>query len=164
MKNIVIEVLNPEHGKKVIEYFKSLGVNTGDFTGLSTKKVSPYHYYGVIHGRFSNYCLSDVKIYGAKVITLPEENTYPKVMYVSNRPISLKNTSDLKKRVVFMEKNDKYLAWINAETLEGAEKINSTSAWNYALDIPKEPVVKEITIEEIAKLLNMDPTKIRIKK
>lgn len=36
MDNVVIKVLNREHGKKVIQYFKDNGVDTKDYDGTVT--------------------------------------------------------------------------------------------------------------------------------
>ena len=38
MRNQVIEVLDREHGKKVIEYWKSRGVDTKDMDGSNTRE------------------------------------------------------------------------------------------------------------------------------
>ena len=47
MKNQVIEVLNKEHGRKVIEYWKSRGVNTLGMNGSFTKENGEEErYYG----------------------------------------------------------------------------------------------------------------------
>ena len=56
MKNQVIEVLNKEHGKKVIEYWKSRGVDTVNRDGTCTRCGSHQNrYYGFIDGEFNNY-------------------------------------------------------------------------------------------------------------
>jgi hypothetical protein len=63
MKNQCIKVLNEEHGKKVIEYFKSLGVDTeckGDLTG---------RYYGIFYEGLNFYN----EPYESEVIELPIE-------------------------------------------------------------------------------------------
>ena len=73
MKNQVIEVLNEEHGKKVIQYWKDRGVDTLDFTGMCTMEVGDtFRYYGVINEYFDNYSMEHVKSYNAEIITLPE--------------------------------------------------------------------------------------------
>ena len=74
------------------------------------------------------------------------ENVYPKVMFVSN------NGDDWKKRVVFMEKCGKYLAWHDVETLEGAEKACGVWTWDYAKDLEPTPEEKLLSrLEEIEK-------------
>ena len=61
MKNQVIEVINKEHGKKVIEYWKSRGVETGCIGGLYTKVGGEkYRYYGVINCIFDCYSIENV--------------------------------------------------------------------------------------------------------
>jgi hypothetical protein len=74
MNNTVIKVLNAEHGKKVIEWWKSQGVDTGDYKG-STSEEEGFNciYFGVINGKFSNYFIETVKHDNAKIIELPEE-------------------------------------------------------------------------------------------
>lgn len=85
MKNQVIEVLDKEHGKKVIEYWKSQGVNTDGYVGGCTLKgCSPFRYYGVINGEFCGYSIEIVKNLNAEIIELPEEKTFPRVMLVSD--------------------------------------------------------------------------------
>lgn len=58
--------------------------------------------------------------------------TYPKVMMVSNSGV------DWCKRVVFMEKCGRFLAWGGAETIEDAERSSSVKTWYYAKEIKLE--------------------------
>ena len=51
------------------------------------------------------------------------------------------------KRVVFMKKCDRYLAWIDAETIEESEDIYKTTSWRYAKEFPEKI---EITKSQIA--------------
>lgn len=56
INNTVIEVLDIEHGKKVIQYFKSQDIDTKRYIGSNTKQDGESHrYYGVIGGHFDNY-------------------------------------------------------------------------------------------------------------
>jgi hypothetical protein len=74
MKNQVIKCLTPEHGKKILDYWKSKGVDTSDKTGTSCESDNhPWIYYGVISGRFENYSYNDVKFSNAEIIELPDE-------------------------------------------------------------------------------------------
>jgi len=93
MNNKVIKVLDIEHGKKVIEFWKQYcdtGVLRGDTIG---------DYYGVINGKFDFWTFDEVRKYNAEIIELPEERAYPRVMLVSDDKMTWG------KRVVFMEKN-----------------------------------------------------------
>lgn len=90
----------------------------------------------------------------------PKTKEYPRVMMVSNSPIDGKDIGF--KRVVFMEKNGKYLAWICAETLEEAEKEVEIIAWDCAKEI-EEPTKVVLTLEQIAEKFNLDPSLIEIK-
>jgi len=87
-----------------------------------------------------------------------DTKTYPRVMEVSN----FENFSNPKTRVVFMEKNGKYLAWSNASTLEEAEKTFIVAYWPYAREVA--PIVN-LTAEDISagKGVGVDPKLIRFK-
>jgi hypothetical protein len=67
-ENEVIKVLDIEHGKKVIEYWKGKGVDTENYRGSAAG-----YYYGVINGEFNNFNDAYVTNSKAKIITLPEE-------------------------------------------------------------------------------------------
>lgn len=96
-----------------------------------------------------------------------KEKTFPRVMYVSDNVITPKLISEgaVNKRVVFMKKNNKFLAWM-ADTLEKAEKELNTNYWNYAIDIDETNEIVELTIEDISKGkgVGIPPHLIRIKK
>ena len=147
MNNKVIKVLDREHGKKVIKFFKQY-CDTRGFVGNSYGD-----YYGIINGEFGFWSIGEIRQYNAEIIELPEEKTYPRVMLVSDDKI------DWKKRVVFMEKKEGFLAWKYAETLEEAEKIEGTSFWKYT----KELEYIEVTLEEIAKWKGVHKEQIIIK-
>ena len=143
MKNQVIEVLNKEHGKKVIEYWKSKGVDTGDVNGSCNKADNDrFRYYGLINNCFSEYSIEYCESFNAEIIELPEEKNYPKFMMVSD------DSENWHKRVVLMYKNGRYLAWNNAETFEEAEKEMILTPWRFAKDI-EEPKEFTITLSDI---------------
>ena len=147
MKNQVIEVLNKEHGKKVIEYWKSKGADVEGFDGNQTREDdSEFRFYGVINGEFNNYRQKSIHLYKAKIIELPtesskEENTFPRVMLVSD------DGDSWNKRVVIMKKCDIYISWVNAETIEGSERIYKTAYWRYARELHEKV---ELTKSQIA--------------
>lgn len=85
-----------------------------------------------------------------------KQSEYPRVMLVSQ------NNMYFDKRVVFMEKNGKYLAWESVETLEEAENSTNVATWSYAKDIEPEPI--ELTIDEIAEKFGIKPEQVKIKK
>ena len=148
MNNKVIKVLDREHGKKVIEFWKQY-CDTMVFEGTDIG-----YYYGIINGEFDIWSDTEVRRYNAEIIELPEEKTYPRVMLVSDDKMTWG------KRVVFMEKCGGFLAWAFAETLEEAEKSTSTTFWKYAKEI--EPI--QVTLEEIAKWKRVHKEQIIIKK
>ena len=67
------------------------------------------------------------------------KTSYPKVMMVGySYPLT-------RKRVVFMEKCGKFLAWENADNLKDAENVISVIPWKYAEDIkPENPQKQEL--------------------
>ena len=143
MKNQVIEVLNKEHGKKVIEYWKSRGVDTsGAYGSLTKEDCEEFRYYGVINNRFNCYTIEFVRKCNAKIIELPkEEKQFPRVMLVSD------DGNSWNKRVVLMKKCDKYISWVDAETIEESEIIYKTKYWRYAKELTEKV---EITKSQIA--------------
>ena len=148
MNNKVIKVLNEEHGKRVIDFWKKY-CNTRNLKGYNTDC-----YYGIIKGRFNVWTIEEIRKHNAEIIELPEEKTYPRVMLVSDNKISWDN-----RRVVFMEKCGGFLAWVDAETLEEAENATDTCFWKYAKEI--KPI--EVTLEEIAKWKGTSKERIIIK-
>lgn len=92
--NHVIEVLDLEHGKKVIEWWKSQGVDTKRYLGTDTKENNDlYRFYGLIHGKFEkfskNYCFG---LYDVHIITLPDENVNN--MFSVGQVVKFKNCYD----------------------------------------------------------------------
>ena len=148
MNNKVIKVLDGEHGKRVIEFFKQY-CDTGKLEGTRIG-----NYYGIINGEFDIWRIEDLVRASAEIIELPEEKTYPRVMLVSHDNIDWDN-----KRVVFMEKCGGYLAWANAETLDEAEEARGTRFWEYAKEF--EPI--EVTLDEIAEWKGVSKEQITIK-
>lgn len=74
MENQVIKVLNKEHGKKVIQYWKDRGVDTRDHKGvINEKDCDTSIYYGVINDKYNNYSLKEVQYKNAEIIELPNE-------------------------------------------------------------------------------------------
>mgnify|MGYP001340297237 CR=1 FL=1 len=146
--NTAILATNAEHAKKIIQFYGNKQYNITGYSG----NISVPTFYGVISDKFSIYNNSDMASSNIKIIELPLE--YPKVMMVNN------GGDVWAKRVVFMEKNNKYITWVDAETLEDAERTCNTLTWSYAKEVEEETT--EITIEEIAKLLNKPKHLIKI--
>lgn len=69
----------------------------------------------------------------------PKTSQYPKVMMVGDSyPLT-------RKRVVFMEKCGKFIAWSKAETLEDTENTPYVVVWSFAEDIkPENPQKQEL--------------------
>ena len=143
--------------RKVLKY--AFPLDTGNTTGL-----------------YLNYSASNKKDYwtGADTPNLPShsvkeflkpESEYPKVMKVSNKPIeTLKYFENANTRVVFMEKCGKFIAWLDADTIEKSENITSTVSWNYAVDLDWQPEEEtkplKLTMEQIAQKFNAEKIEI----
>ena len=170
MKNQVIEVLNREHGKKVIEYWESRGVDTKDMDGSNTKeKGIPTRYYGVIDDMFDCYTIEYVYRYNAEIIELPkEEKTFPRVMLVSNKPIKGSNYG-IKQLVISIVDGiaisvggTQYSIELYYQDLkeEKANPIFLLYPWRYAKDLPEKV---ELTKSEIAERFGISIDQLVIK-
>ena len=156
MKNKVIEVLDREHWKKVLEYWKSKGIDTSRMLGISTKKGGYLcRYYGVIDGCFYCYSEREAAENNAEIIELPkEEKPFPRVMLVSD------DGDFWYKRVVLMQKCDRFLAWNNAETIEESECVFGILPWRYAKELSEKV---ELTKSEIAEKFGVSVDQLVIK-
>ena len=85
---------------------------------------------------------------------------YPKVMEVSND----KYFGNSCIRVVFAEKQNRYVAWNGAETIKDSETIFHCYSWKYAREIQPEKKKTRLTMEDIAKLANIDVKDLEIVK
>lgn len=86
-----------------------------------------------------------------------QANEYPKVMEVSNNNVSWQ------KRVVFMEKNGNFLAWVDAKSIEEAENEIYTYTWGFAREIQPVPTL-ELKLDEIADKFGVSVDRLKIKK
>lgn len=80
MNNKVIKVLTAEHGKQVIEFWKSQGINTRGFSGFRNM-IDNYTriYYGFVDGVFDSYSLDYVINGKAEIIELPSKTESPNI-------------------------------------------------------------------------------------
>ena len=157
MKNQVIEVLDKEHGKKVIEYWKSKGVDTMGMCGSFTKEDRESScYYGVINDMFGRFSIGFVREHNTEIIELPkEENSFPRVMLVSNKPIK-GNNDGIKQLVISIVDGiaisvggtqyslEQYYQDLKEEK---ANPIFRLYPWRYAKELPEKV---ELTKSEIA--------------
>ena len=178
MKNQVIEVINKEHGKKVIEYWKSQGFDVGAFSGNQTREDdSEFRFYGVINGEFDNYRRKSVYLYKAKIIELPddfqngltseqtrkainimskgiglEDRPFPKPMIVSMFPFG-NSAYNAKTRVVVAAGNGYAVGVDYCESLDDyikrqKENTLSYTLWKYHQEIPNKIVISKAEIAE----------------
>ena len=83
MKNQVIKNETRETGKKIIEYWKSRGIDTRGLKGIKCAENNDICiYYGIINDCFNNYDVSVVKANDVEIIELPKEKTFPREMLV----------------------------------------------------------------------------------
>ena len=72
MKNQVIKVLTKAHGKVVVAYWKSVGINVLGHSGILNEKNRCINiYYGVINGCFESYSFKEVEKANAEIIEIP---------------------------------------------------------------------------------------------
>lgn len=156
MRNEVIKAVKRGDGAKIIAWFKKkypdLQTNCDGIN--SEEDGDKSFFYGYLNDGFDVYNYATVTMNKAEILPMPSD--YPKLMLVS------KSGNCWPKRVVFMEKNGKFLGWEGAESFEEAENVTSVSVWNFAKDI-EEPVITEVTLEEVAKLMGKKVEEIRIK-
>ncbi len=76
MKNTAIEVLDREHGEKVIKFLESISRNPRGLVGSSTKiDGSNYRFYGIDEkGIIESFSEREIKERGIKIIKLPTKN------------------------------------------------------------------------------------------
>jgi hypothetical protein len=178
MKNQVIEVLNKEHGKKVIEYWKSRGVDTMAMSGSFTREDGEEsRYYGVIKNDFDCYTLKLVRRYNAEIIELPsdftneltseqtkksidlmskgnglEDRPFPKPMLVSMFPFG-NSAYNVKTRVVVAAGNGYAVGVDSCESLDDyikrqKENTLSYTLWKYHQEIPNKVIISKAEIAE----------------
>ena len=154
MKNQVIEVLDKEHGKKVIEYWKSKGVDTMGMCGSFTKEDGEKcRYYGVIDGCFDCYSERQAAENNAEIIELPkEENSFPRVMLVSVFPFG--NSAYYAKTRVVVAAGNGYAVGVDyCESLDDyimlqkAHKLSYT-LWKCHQEIPNKTIIRKSEIAE----------------
>ena len=134
--NTYIKSVKKEDGPKIVEFYKEHGFNTHALKGGDNEENGDYCiYYGVNNkGYFDNRSITMINNAGAKILTLEEANAlvsekqFPRVMLVSHD----NDITTSYKRVVFMKKNNKYMAWRYAETIKESEETLNTVAWSYA--------------------------------
>ena len=129
-----------------------------------SKGFTKYYFVSEDKNYWSLYDTTNLPSHSVKEFLKPESE-YPKVMKVSNQPIKTKE--DFKyanKRVVFMKKNDRFIAWFDADTIEKSENITSTTNWNYAVDLDWQPEEEtkplKLTMKQIAQKFNAEKIEI----
>jgi hypothetical protein len=124
MKNQVIKVLTPEHGEKVIEYWKSKGVDTRGKKGSSCESDgNKYIYYGVINGVFDNCSAQQLGVFDnfgkVEIIELPT------------------NKFDMTYPIYDMTTNEGRLAYAKKHYPIGTEFLNTRGEYRKVTGIPK---------------------------
>jgi len=162
MENEVIEVLDLEHGQKVKKYWEDRGVDTSGYFVTTTKSDNmPCRYFGVIYGMFSNFSMSEVENHNAKIITLPNEKTFPRNMKVWNYKEGTKNV----RTAYCIGFAGDILATKHpvGQNMTGMDESFEVVWYKYYEEIEEEPEV-EISMQEIADKFNVSVDKLKIKK
>jgi len=162
MENEVIEVLDLEHGQKVKKYWEDRGVDTSGYSHTTTKEDNmACRYFGVINGNFENHHIKDVIKFNAKIITLPEEKTFPRKMKVWNYKEGTKNV----RTAYCIGFAGDILATKHpvGQNMTGMDESFEVVWYKYYEEIEEEPEV-EISMQEIADKFNVSVDKLKIKK
>lgn len=93
-----------------------------------------YHKHDNMIGYYQMNLPENRIIVNLKDIVMKEEKTFPRVMLVSHN----NNIEKAIPRVVFIIKNNKYIAWNDAKTIEEAEKETNVTAWEYAWELEEK--------------------------
>ena len=178
MKNQVIEVLDRAHGSKVIEYWKSKGVDTLLMEGFNTKSHNTKNrYYGIINDTFGCFSIEVVKDTNTEIIELPndsvdeftseqmeraiylkskgfglEDRPFPKPMLVSMFPFG-NSAYNTQTRVVVAAGNGYAVGVNNCESLDDYIKLQkanmlSYTLWKYHQEIPNKVIISKAEIAE----------------
>lgn len=141
--NTQIKALTESHGAEIVAFYKSQGFDVRSLMGISCEKRGDiYTYYGVdgncyFLDRDANNEIRTITLEEAKELAKVDE--YPKVMWVADS----EKDPNWVKRVVFMEKCGKYLAWSDAKTIKESEKTFFVYTWNYVKDIEEDTESEE---------------------
>ena len=178
MKNQVIEVLDRAHGRKVIEYWKSQGIDTLLMEGLNTKSHNTKNrYYGIINDTFGCFSIETIKDTNTEIIELPcdfaneftseqmeraiylkskgfglEDRPFPKPMLVSMFPFG--NSAYNTPTRVVVAAGDGYAVGVDyCESLDDyikRQKENKLSytLWKYYQEIPNKVIISKAEIAE----------------
>ena len=178
MKNQVIEVLDRAHGSKVIEYWKSQGVDTLLMEGLNTKSHNTKNrYYGIINDTFGCFSIETVQDTSTEIIELPnasvdeltseqmeraiylkskgfglEDRPFPKPMLVSMFPFG-NSAYNTQTRVVVAAGNGYAVGVNNCEALDDYIKLQNSNMlsytlWRYYKEIPNKIIISKAEIAE----------------
>ena len=178
MKNQVIEVLDREHGEKVIEYWNSRGFYTFGMSGSQSKKDGDLRrYYGVIDNCFNAYSERQAAENDAEIIELPnnsvdeltseqmkkaiylkskgfglEDRPFPKPMQVSMFPFG-NSAYNVQTRVVVAAGNGYAVGVNNCESLDDYIKLQNSNMlsytlWKYYQEIPNKIIISKSEIAE----------------
>ena len=178
MKNQVIEALDRAHGSKVIEYWKSQGVDTLLMEGLNTKSHNTKNrYYGIINDTFGCFSIETIKDTNTEIIELPcdfaneftseqmeraiylkskgfglEDRPFPKPMLVSMFPFG-NSAYNTQTRVVVAAGNGYAVGVNNCESLDDYIKLQNSNMlsytlWKYYQEIPNKIIISKAEIAE----------------
>ena len=129
-----------------------------------SKGFTKYYFVSENKNYWSLFDTTDLPTHSVKEFLKPESE-YPKVMKVSMFPIKTKEQfENARTRVVFMKKNDRFIAWTDAKTIEKSEYEVATYPWSYAVDLNWQPEEEtkplKLTMEQIAKKFNAEKIEI----
>lgn len=159
INNVVIKVLNRDHGQKVKEYFLSNNIDVSGYDFTDTcEDGSPTCYYGVINDTFGSYEENEL-FYYVKTIELPSEKTFPRMMWVWNNSTKKHKRMVLHKLDYNMNRPYIALAYVSSEKqaidILNSNRKSEASVWKFAEEII-EPQIEEMTLKQVCKELGRE--------
>jgi hypothetical protein len=157
MDNIVVKARTLEEGAKIVEYFKSKGVDVRGYKGSASEDTGHiFIYYGLKDGCFCNFNLAFVESTHMKIVTLEELyelDQLPRRVLVSDD----KEKHFVERTLVAILPGQARYKYVCVEFDDQTDFNNgkeySTDEWRFMKEIPD---VQEMTLEQVCKELGRE--------
>lgn len=163
-ENSVIEALNPQHAKIILQFFADLGASCQYYRGLNTRAGGhEYRFYGLRNGHFNCYRFTSIE--SKNITNIPasylSKCSNGQLIPIEDTLMLVKDShkDEFKPRVVFGFKNGKALYWTACSSLEKAKNVTSAISAKEFKSLPKKV---ELTMQQIADKFNLNVESIEI--
>lgn len=149
--NFVIKAESPEHAKKILEYFISLG-SVEDYIAKDYPFSIKRPYYGFINKIFGTYSYRFITENHALITELPPEPKRGDWVYVSDKPIDPSNPLNKVQKAIYLTKIEGAtypFVTVYPLTIDAFKNGDTfgTVKWKFMMPIPKTP--KTFTLEDV---------------